>query len=60
VPTVTLANKADIRPSGGLSNQDIDKFCTVHATPWLLTSARTGENVESAFRDLAIRIIKSP
>ncbi len=60
VPTVVLANKADIRPSGGLSNQDIDKFCAEHATPWLPTSARTGENVESAFRDLAIRIIKSP
>ena len=60
VPTMILANKADIRPSGGLSNQDIDKFCAEHATQWLPTSARTGENVESAFRDLAIRIIKSP
>jgi small GTP-binding protein len=59
VPTFILANKQDIRPKDGLSDSDIERFCSTYACPWQKTSAKTGENVEQAFRDLAVHIIRA-
>jgi len=60
VPTIVLANKADIRPStGGLSDEDIERFCSANASPWLASSAKTGENVERAFQDLASAVMRA-
>lgn len=59
VPTVILANKQDIRPKDGLSDADIERFCSTYACPWTNTSAKTGENVEQAFRDLAVQILRT-
>jgi small GTP-binding protein len=58
VPTFILANKQDIRLKDGLSDSDIERFCSTYACPWRKTSAKTGENVEEAFRDLAVSMIR--
>jgi small GTP-binding protein len=59
VPTFILANKQDIRPEDGLSDSDIERVCSTYACPWRKTSAKTGENVEQAFRDLAVHMIRA-
>jgi len=59
VPTFILANKQDICPKDGLSDQDIERVCSTYACPWLKTSAKTGENVEQAFRDLAVHVMRA-
>jgi len=59
VPTYILANKQDIRPKDGLSDGDIERFCSSYACPWRKTSAKTGENVERAFSELAVHILRS-
>jgi small GTP-binding protein len=60
IPTFILANKQDIRPEEGLADSDIERFCSAYACPWRRTSAKTGENVEQAFHDLAVHMIRTP
>ena len=61
-PTFILANKVDSRPMDGLSDLEVNNFAKSMYCAWLRTSAKTGENVEAAFRNIALRIIqgKSP
>lgn len=58
VPLVVLANKTDLRGSGSLPTEEIDRLCRELRWPWLATSAKTGENVEAAFRRLATEHLK--
>ena len=53
IPTVVLANKADLTGERIIQDSGIKDFCSPRAISWLKTSARTGENVEAAFRHLA-------
>lgn len=56
VPVYVLANKVDLVGETRLSEADVQSFCRGWECPYLLTSAKTGENVEEAFRGL-IRLI---
>ena len=53
VPTVVLANKADLTGERRIEDSQIKGFCSPRSLSWMKTSARTGENVEAAFRHLA-------
>lgn len=53
VPLVVLANKSDVRGAHNLPNEEIDRLCRELRWPWMSTSAKTGENVEAAFRRVA-------
>lgn len=53
VPTVVLANKSDVRGPKSLSVDAIDALCKQFGWPWFETSAKTGANVEAAFRTVA-------
>jgi len=53
VSTLVLANKADLLEETKVSDADIERFCSGLSCSWLKTSAKTGENVEKAFRILA-------
>lgn len=53
VPTVLLGNKADLIDERLISEADLQAVCTALGSRYLLTSAKTGENVEVAFDLLA-------
>ncbi len=51
VPGVLLANKNDLH-NWEITTSDLDEFSKITGLPYLLTSAKTGENVEKAFEML--------
>lgn len=57
-PTIVLANKSDLEDECEASDQDIEEAVGDRSFMWLYTSAKTGHNVEVAFRELASEILK--
>ncbi len=49
VPCIVLANKVDLKEKVAISDANLKDVCEGMNTPYLKTSARTGENVEVAF-----------
>ena len=56
IPIQFLANKVDLVKQRVVSDDDVHRIAEVHKSPFLLTSAKTGENVETAFHSLATMI----
>ncbi len=52
VPIVFLGNKCDLREETRVPYQDIEVFARKHDSPAMLSSAKTGYNVEQAFSTL--------
>jgi hypothetical protein len=52
LPKVGLLNKADLSSDWDISEERMQSLCK-SATPWLQSSAKTGDSVESAFHELA-------
>ncbi len=52
VPGVLLANKMDLN-NWEITQKELEEFSKVVGLPFLLTSAKTGENVENAFKKLS-------
>ncbi len=50
VPTVVLVNKSDLKEKVRVSAGELEELCAPRGWRWLRTSAKTGENVEAAFR----------
>ncbi|OGS48132.1 MAG: hypothetical protein A3K68_02885 [Euryarchaeota archaeon RBG_16_68_13] len=59
IPVEILANKIDLKDEIAVTEDDIKKLASKHGAPFLFTSAKTGENVETAFTDLARLIGKN-
>ncbi len=55
-PVVIAANKLDLKDQAAITEADIVPVATPLGAPFLMTSAKTGEGVEEAFRLLATRI----
>jgi small GTP-binding protein len=53
IPIEFLANKADLKGQQALSESEVKAVAAAHRAPWMFTSAKTGENVERAFAELA-------
>ncbi len=53
VPIVFLGNKADLRDRIAVAEEDLRRLGSIHSAPALLSSAKTGENVETAFAEVA-------
>ncbi len=59
IPTLVVANKVDLIKDRKLGEDEIRAFCRRWASPYLLTSAKTGEGVEEAFRRLTGQILRA-
>lgn len=53
IPVRVLLNKSDLQSPASLSSEEVAKVCESLGWPWFATSAKTGENVELAFRSVA-------
>ncbi len=53
VPVEFLANKSDLKDQTVVHEDDVARAAGAHGAPFLFTSAKTGENVERAFAELA-------
>jgi small GTP-binding protein len=63
VPIIYIANKIDLEKKLDFSLHEFQEFCKKDNVEYFLTSAKTGENVESAFQrlgELIITILKKP
>jgi len=58
VPVVFLANKTDLSSDAEFGEQEMAALARKHRSPFVLTSAKTGQNVEESFRELGRRIIQ--
>ncbi|UCF08135.1 MAG: GTP-binding protein [Thermoplasmata archaeon] len=57
IPVVVLANKNDLKPAFG--EREVQKLVAEYDFPYYFTSAKTGENVDSAFQTLG-KLMLSP
>ena len=53
IPVEFLGNKADLKDQQIVTPEDLQAAAKRHGAPALFTSAKTGENVEQAFAELA-------
>lgn len=59
IPTVIIGNKSDLIDDIVVSESDIKKIADEYRYRYLLTSAKTGENVEDAFMYIAYKFLES-
>src|SRR3970040_120785 len=52
IPVQFLANKADLKDQAKVTEVDVKQLADSHKSPFLFTSAKTGENVELSFMKL--------
>ena len=57
IPIVLLGNKYDLKDDVRIDSKDLEVFAMKHGAPALLTSAKTGYNVENAFATLVDMIL---
>lgn len=57
IPVVLLANKCDLKSEAEFWEEDVKKFIEEYEGLWLLTSAKTGENMQDAFNKIGEQII---
>lgn len=58
VPIEFLANKYDLKENVLIAQNELEQASKAYDSRYLFTSAKTGENVESAFKSLAERIAR--
>ncbi|MFQ5883539.1 MAG: Rab family GTPase [Thermoplasmata archaeon] len=58
VPIEFLANKVDLKDSMALAENDLEQASKAYDSRFYFTSAKTGENVEEAFKGLAEKIAR--
>ncbi|UCD92093.1 MAG: GTP-binding protein [Methanobacteriota archaeon] len=59
IPVLVIGNKTDLRDDIQIEEAELAKLGDGHGTSYLLTSAKTGENVEIAFVKVVERILKT-
>ncbi len=57
VPTVVVGNKVDLEDEISIGEEDFLDFCRKYKATYMLTSAKTGYNVQEAFVSLARAIM---
>jgi small GTP-binding protein len=57
MPTVFIANKSDLTDQYEFGVKEIERVASIYNSPFYITSAKTGENVERAFQALGEEIV---
>lgn len=57
-PLIMVGNKIDLVEQPGLIIEDLTAIAAECHAPWFLSSAKTGENVETLFQTLGQRMLK--
>lgn len=52
IPIIFLANKIDLKDKIQFGRKELEKNASYYKSPFLFTSAKTGENVEKAFQTI--------
>jgi len=60
IPMVVLGNKSDLEGKWLFNEETLSQDPTLHDIPFILTSAKTGNNVEEAFNILGRSLLESP
>lgn len=58
IPFIFMANKVDLNDGKEIEKAIPNKLVEAYNSSWLLTSAKTGANVENAFSDLANKVLE--
>ena len=58
IPIVFLGNKCDLKDEARVTMEDLEMFAKKHESPAMLTSAKTGYNVEQAFGELVQEMLR--
>ncbi len=58
VPSVFVANKSDLDDQFEFNTKEIERIASIYDSKFYITSAKTGENVENAFKSLGEKIIE--
>jgi len=58
IPIVVMANKVDLTDRIVIEERDVKKIAETYKSPYYFTSAKTGENVENSFKDIARIVIE--
>ena len=59
IPLLLIANKADLTDTAEVSEEQIKEYAEKLRCPYLITSALTGINVDSAFQYAAYKFLES-
>jgi small GTP-binding protein len=59
VPILLLINKSDLLERAAITSDEISDVAEKYNTSHMLTSAKTGENVENAFKKLSEMLVKT-
>ncbi|UCE36553.1 MAG: GTP-binding protein [Thermoplasmata archaeon] len=57
IPSVFVANKCDLKDQHTFGAAELESVASTNDSPFLITSAKTGENVERAFQILAEMLV---
>lgn len=58
IPMVFMGNKCDLGEGQKLNEEEIQNLADIYSSLWLLTSAKTGQNVEEAFKILGKKMVE--
>lgn len=58
IPAVFIGNKSDLKGEKKVSEDEMNQLADVYSSLWYLTSAKTGVNVEEAFKTLGMKMVK--
>jgi len=58
IPIVFVANKIDLMGLAEFGEEDVAEIAKQFSAPYVLTSAKTGEGVNKAFRTLAVNMVR--